>query len=326
MKCKPFWVVTSFYNPGRSRRRIENYFAFRRNLDAPLLVIELAEQGEHQLSADDAEVLVKVAGNARIWQKERLLNIALGELPDKVEFVAWIDCDVVFGNPDWIDEAQSLLQSSKLFVQLFDTVTHMPPQLSPESASPDTCADARALFCEHSFASSYLSGDYTLASARPSRAELEDAASTPDILPISHGIGWAGHKDVLQEVGWYDACVIGGGDKAMALATIGRADILISERPMTESHVDHYRAWAEQLCEGNADRLGVVSGSIFHLWHGRYRRRNYVDRHHILKQLAFDPSRDLALSQNGTWRWTPNAQALQAAVGEYFSKRLEDQL
>ena len=31
-----------------------------------------------------------------MWQKERLLNVALAAVPNNVEDVAWIDCDVVF--------------------------------------------------------------------------------------------------------------------------------------------------------------------------------------------------------------------------------------
>ena len=124
MKRKSLWVVTSFYNPAGYKRRIQNYHAFRRHLDAPLLVIELAGPGQHQLSPSDADALIRVSGNDRIWQKERLLNIAINALPTEAEFVAWVDCDVVFDNPDWVTDAQSMLETGQSFVQLFETATH----------------------------------------------------------------------------------------------------------------------------------------------------------------------------------------------------------
>jgi hypothetical protein len=326
MKRESLWVVTSFYNPAGYRRRIQNYHAFRRHLDAPLFVIELAEPGQHELTPDDADAYVRVSGNNRIWQKERLLNIAISALPDEAEFVAWVDCDVVFGNPDWANEAQTMLRTGTSFVQLFETATHLREQVSPTLVSPATCRSSKPLFSEQSFVSSVLYGDYFSADKRPDRADAENCLSAPGVIPVSHGIGWAGHRDMLQEIGLYDACVIGGGDKAMALASIGRADMLTSVRPMTDSHIDHYLSWAEQLGGNKTDQLGFVSGTVFHLWHGTYGRRLYNKRHEILDQLAFNPYEDLDVTENGTWRWAQNTTALESAVGDYFFARLEDKV
>jgi hypothetical protein len=326
VKQKSFWVITSFYNPAGYQRRIRNYHVFRRNLGVSLLTIELAEPGQYQLTPDDADQLVQVRGNNRIWQKERLLNIAISALPEEAEFVAWVDCDVLFDNPDWATEAESMMRAGKSFVQLFETATHLPPQLSPEQVSPVSCRDAKPLFSEQSFASSVLSGNCFLADNRPDRTEMENGLFTPGALPQAHGIGWAGHRDMLREVGLYDACVIGGGDRAMALASIGCAGMLSSVRPMTNPHIHHYLSWAEQLNGSKMDQIGFVSGTVFHLWHGRFERRGYKKRHEILKQLAFDPYDDLHLAENGTWRWAQNATALQSTVGAYFFSRLEDKV
>ena len=326
MKRKSIWVVTAYYNPAGYITRIQNYHVFRRHLDAPLLVIELAEPGQHQLAPSDADVLVSVSGNDRIWQKERLLNIAISALPEEAEYVAWVDCDVVFGNPDWATEAQSILRAGKSFVQLFETATHLPLQLSPTLVSPATCRSAKPLFSERSFASSVLSRNYLSADIRSNRAEMENGLLAPGVIPVAHGIGWAGHRDMLQEIGLYDACIIGGGDKAMALAFIGYAGMLSTTRPMTDPHIQHYLTWAEQLNGSKTDQVGFVPGTVFHLWHGRFERRGYRKRHELLKQLTFDPYDDLELADNGTWRWAQDTAALQSTVGAYFFSRLEDKV
>ena len=179
---------------------------------------------------------------------------------------------------------------------------------------------------EQSFASCERSGNYSSTGNRPDRTEMEKGSFTPGVLPLSHGIAWAGHKDMLQEIRLYDACVIGGGDKAMALAAIGCADTLTSTRPMTDLHKQHYLNWAKQFPNSREDHIGFVPGTVFHLWHGHFKHRDYNKRHEILKQLTFNPYEHLEVAENGTWRWAQSATALQSLVGDYFFARLEDKV
>ncbi|WP_353228396.1 hypothetical protein [Novosphingobium sp.] len=106
---QPLWVITSYYNPAHYRRRLQNFRAFRRNLAAPLLVVELAPAGHGQLHDDDADMVVRLNGDDRIWQKERLLNLAASLLPPHVEYVAWVDADILFADPHWADAARAVL-------------------------------------------------------------------------------------------------------------------------------------------------------------------------------------------------------------------------
>src|SRR4051794_19189777 len=111
-------VVTSYFNPMKSRRRLANYRAFRSRLTTPLLTIELSFDGQFQLKTAYADHLFQLSGGDVMWQKERLLNIALAALPDGVEDVAWIDCDVVFESTDWPQQAKNALKSDNI-IQLF---------------------------------------------------------------------------------------------------------------------------------------------------------------------------------------------------------------
>ena len=71
-----FWAITSYYNPLGYRRRRANYRTFRRHLAIPLLTVELA-YGAPELSEADADRYVGLRGGALLWQKERLLNVAM---------------------------------------------------------------------------------------------------------------------------------------------------------------------------------------------------------------------------------------------------------
>ena len=103
------WAITSYFNPVGYRRRIENYRVFRQRLTVPLVTVELSFDGIFQLQRTDADVLVQIHGGDVMWQKERLLNIALQWLPSTCEKIAWLDCDVIFARHDWAELANRAL-------------------------------------------------------------------------------------------------------------------------------------------------------------------------------------------------------------------------
>src|SRR3974377_2142226 len=98
---KDLWAITCYFNPMRYRRRLINFRIFREYLKVPLVVVELAFGPEFELQAQDAEILIQLRGGAVLWQKERLLNVALQALPKDCHKVAWLDCDIVFKALDW---------------------------------------------------------------------------------------------------------------------------------------------------------------------------------------------------------------------------------
>lgn len=45
-----------------------------------------------------------------LWHKENLINLTIQRLPTDWEYVAWVDADVMFTNPKWVDETIHQLQ------------------------------------------------------------------------------------------------------------------------------------------------------------------------------------------------------------------------
>ena len=84
------WALTSYYNPAGYRRRRENYRHFRRRLGLPLVAVEAERDGVFDLAPGDADILVRIAGGDVMWQKERLLDIALDVLPPACRAIAWV--------------------------------------------------------------------------------------------------------------------------------------------------------------------------------------------------------------------------------------------
>ena len=77
----------------------------------PLVAVELSYGAHFELQEPDADILIQLRGGALLWQKDRLLNLALQALPDDCRKVAWLDCDIFFGSSDWAELADRLLNS-----------------------------------------------------------------------------------------------------------------------------------------------------------------------------------------------------------------------
>ena len=119
------WAVTCFFNPQGYRRRVANFREFRARLAAPLIAVELAFDREFTLSDSDAERVVRVRGGDVMWQKERLLNVAIERVPVSCTKIAWLDCDIVFGSPAWVGQAVRALDEFAL-VHLFQDRHDLP--------------------------------------------------------------------------------------------------------------------------------------------------------------------------------------------------------
>src|SRR5262249_52820406 len=107
---------------------------FRERLHAPLLAIELSYNNGYELQEGDAEILVQVRGGAVLWQKERLLNVALAALPETCRYVAWVDCDILFEVDDWTQSLSSLLERF-MIVQLFKDKHYLCRHLDPRQSN-----------------------------------------------------------------------------------------------------------------------------------------------------------------------------------------------
>jgi hypothetical protein len=306
MSTGDLWVVTSYFNPMGYRRRLATYRAFRASLDLPLITVELAYGPDFELTQADATHLVQLRATDILWQKERLLNVALRALPDDCRFVAWLDCDVLFQRRDWAHATVASLADHAL-VQPFSVVYDL------DRSADITTLDASPFTNERvSMAARHVDGGVDFA-----------ATSTCTLGQYSPGHAWAARREVL-DVGLYDAMILGSGDLAMAMAALGRWEGVVAAYAMNDRQARHYREWAARwhaVVQGN---LGVVEGALYHVWHGSLADRGYARRYALLQGHEFDPHQDLAIAENGSWRWNSAKQELQRDVAAYFASRKED--
>jgi hypothetical protein len=307
--CANLWAITCYFNPVGYRRRLENYRTFRQHLKVPLVTVELSFGEEFQLASGDADILVQLRGSSVLWQKERLLNVALKSLPDICTKVAWLDCDIVFESDDWIERASRALDKFAL-VHLFQERNELPMDFTPEN--PDSW---RATLKTESLVYKLDAG----------QATTEEAAILGALRRgTTNGLAWASTKDILRELGLYDACIIGSGDKAMFCAALGVSDHFARALEMNPRGTEHYLAWARPFFNRIQGRISYIPDRVFHLWHGDLHDRGYQAKHRSFAQFDFDPYRDIDVDQNGCWRWNSDKTEMHRFVKHIFESRQED--
>jgi len=303
------WAITCYFNPLGYRRRLENYQTFRRCLKVPLVAVELAYGDEFELPADAADTLIRLRGGDVLWQKERLLNLALQALPAECDAVAWLDCDVVFEDDDWSDRAARELDRFPV-LQPFDRFYE--PSADSWDGTKRMDGQARSAY---SIARLIARGELSSEFLR-------------GLIRVNHtgttGLAWVGRREVLDRDGFYDACVMGSGNRAMISGALGRPDDAIHYMRMTPRWEAHYRSWAKRHGECVRARIGCMESSLIHLWHGDLEDRRYQDRHRDFSVFGYDPSTDIALDHSGCWRWNSDKPEMHAFVARYFRERRED--
>jgi hypothetical protein len=304
-----FWAITCYFNPMRYQRRLINFRIFRDYLQIPLLAVELGYGPEFELQSGDAEILVQLRGGAVLWQKERLLNVALKALPLHCQKVAWLDCDLFFADPDWVESANCLLDQYAI-IQLFRRAYYLGRTWKPG----DDCASQ----LEHV----YPSATYSLAHGVPAKTCFGGAG----MRRATHatGLAWAARREVLAQHSFYDACIVGGGDRAIACAAHNCLDEVMQMHAMNDRQRQRYVTWAEPYHKAVRAEAVFVDVDLFHLWHGDILMRKPRARHHGLQTFQFDPYTDIATDRDGPWRWSTDRPLMHDYVREYFASRMED--
>ncbi len=301
------WGITTYFNPAKYANKVEHLRRFSdsaRRQGLKLLIVELAFGDEpHVLEEALADRIIRLRTHTVLWHRERLVNLALGELPADCDKVVWLDADILFESDRWIDETSRLLQDY-MVVQPFHTAWMLPPGCVTR---PATAEQQRAVTAYRGAAHAYHAGY----GAREGHI----------------GLAWAFRREVLQKHGFYDRSVLGGGDLVQLLAVFGYFG-QPGTREMfapwcSDRHLLDAEAWGRRLAADVNVSVFYAGGLVLHLWHGSVENRKYDERGLILKAADYDPAADIALDDNGCWRWNSDKPELHRRVKEYFWNRQE---
>lgn len=294
--------VCCHFNPCSFRSRLATYRTFRDHVrwaGARLLTVELAF-GDRPFELQGLDDVVHLRGGDVLWQKERLLNIGIQQLlKEGYEKIGWLDADIIFEAPDWVDRISAALDRQAI-CQAFDRVHRRSSPLDPGR---------------------YLRG-MVFAALGPGPSAGVSRCS---------GFAWAARAELLKEQLLYDCEVLGGGDMLLAVASFPDPEGLHVARIMRDRMsrwsprlLGHFRSWEAAWRERVGGRLGYVEQPIQSLYHGTITDRGYKRRSRILLQNAFSPAEDIAHGGSGCWVWASDKPAMHDAVAGYFRDRRED--
>lgn len=304
-----FWAITTFFNPVGYKSRQKNYKVFRENCKKQglkLLTVELAfDKRNFELKDGDAEILIQIRGDKEniMWQKEAMLNIGLKKLPKDCDKIAWLDCDVIFKNENWIKETSELLETYCI-VQPYSLMMTL---------------DRKQISGDIDFEKS----EFDINMIRKKRYSLIYLKSLFNNNVGHPGLAWAGRKEIFDKIGFYDKMILGSADVFMA-------DSFYSpEYPILEKYDS--KSMGEDFCQWRKKCFSLVMGNVFytkgnliHLWHGKFKNRKYDEIKLLLKDNDFNPLKDITKNYDGFWQWHCDKKILIKSVNKYFYLRNED--
>lgn len=299
-------VITAFFNPCMSHTRTRNFTAFLRSLSESNVhwrCIECAF-GDREFELPPDPRIIQIRSRSILWQKERLLNVLIAQLPDQFSKVAWIDADVLFSNPYWLPEASDALADYAV-IQPFEESVRLPEQgFTQTSDAQEAAVSFAALF----------------------RKQPESVAGN-DFWAHGHtGFAWAGRRDWLQSCGLYEAALSGTADHLMAHAFVGTWECpCVFERMEPGPRWNHFDDWCANAYDAVRSLVSSIPGTVYSFWHGSVAARNdgYYRADHRLDALGFDPYDDVGADASGTLEWTSAKPALHQWAIDYFRSRDE---
>lgn len=305
------WGICAYFNPLGYRRRLSNYRIFRDRIGVPLVTVEYGLGGRFELSEDDADILIRCSGDDILWQRERLLNIALSAVPTTCRKIARFDTDIVFDDDNWVDNAVAMLDDYPM-VQLFSEAHDQPQDFVP---GVDRFPNGSATW--RSFGSLGPLSRQIETLDRRKQAQIGRSSS-------AMGLAWAFRRELHAELGIYDACILGGGEHALLCAACGVPEYVTDYQGMGCEWRGHYEKWAERFYGFTEGRIGAIPGAVSHLWHGEIANRGYGARYRHFREFEFSPQSDLRLNDDLAWRWKSPKTEMHSYVRNYFASRRED--
>ena len=261
-------IISCYFNPVNAPYRLKAFNRFYEGIKQYNHKIVECVIGKNKPQLPDS--FEKIYTSSLLWHKETLLNNIIKSLPAKYKYIFWVDADIIFTNPNWLEEGAKAMAAGANIVQPFEYCVH----LEKDRLTPDFNVNAYKKSCSNpmtrhkslwrSFCSNFASGLYA--------SRNYDAHGHV-------GFVWGIKREVYDKIpgGLYDKALIGGADHIMAHAAAGQ----INNACITESfseEIDSINTYSRGFYAAVNGKIGYALGDIYHIWHGDVKDRQYLKR------------------------------------------------
>jgi hypothetical protein len=301
-------VVGVVSNPVRyhSRYRIAREWieAMAKTPGVRLHIVETAFGDRHHELEDLCRVLgVSFLGlrtRSEIWAKENTINLGVRDLlPRDWKYMAWVDADVFFRDPNWARETIHQLQHCSVIQPFQD------------------CIDL-------GHAGTILEKHVSFGSLIARNIRRQKKPNEP--YHFGHpGFAWACTRAFWEAVGGLvDCAILGSADHHMACAIVNEVAGSMHDK-MSSGFKRKLTEWQRKAHRATDGIMGYVPTLIEHRFHGPKKRRFYRERWQILVDHDYCPDSDLTYDEQGLIQLTGKPK-LEQAIRGYNRSRLEDSI
>ena len=287
-----------FFNPANSTRLLMNYLYTIEKLRSariPYYTLELC-YGDKSPEIKKA-FHIKTRKENVMFHKEQLCFLLEKQVPSQFTKLLFLDSDIIFENPSFYDEISLLLNSHDI-VQPFRTAKWVDSEFRGIIQERLSCT-------------------------------LMNRKISYDSLNFHPGFGWAFKRAWFRKVGFFKHGITGSGDTLSAAAWLQMPAPHVC---LIKSLKDVYTEYCN-LVKKYVPKVVCASHCVFHLWHGVHKKRQYVSRHLILKEI--DDVRDiLEISESGLFDFNYGRDhessrivtRIENDLKQYFIERDDDEV
>ena len=277
---KKLAVITTYFNYSKSKLVKFAYERFADNLKkqgVDLYTVELAFEDDN-FQLPKSHNTFRLRSNSILWHKEARFNYALERLPKDVTSVAWLDADIIIHNNNWAHEVNEILDTFNI-VQIGGL---------------------------YRFLTQKGDVDHVRETAVKVLVESPTAIKKKQ---LHVGLAWAGRRDVLDKIKFFDYDIVGGNDTIMFASCVSGPNnfianwlidkVIAKNSPPLLAKIKEYHKKCWDVVRGKVSYLPVT---VDHIFHSAYENRQYVTRYDCIK--GFDPEIDLIREKNGLFSWS----------------------
>lgn len=290
--CADTAVCMCFFSPAGFQKPKQNFLYVQKLLleaNIPLFTIECVMKNQSPFLINPT---IQLRSNTYLFYKEQLYNLLVPKIPKQYTKLIFIDADIIFNDPKWIDKVSEMLNTYDI-LQPFETANWFD-------------------FDNKTIIRSVKGSLFAL---------LVDKITPSEIKPEYYhpGFSVALTRSYFNKIhGFFDKCIFGGGDTVFCNILIKDSNFYTPLKTIT----DDYVKWFEQAIAIPC-KFTYVPLTVYHLYHGTLANRQYTSRYEKLQEFKDIPFDSLFfVNQQGLYE-TSN-EKLNTIMKDYFYSRNED--